>query len=157
MGESSVRIVELPPMRVASVHAYGPSPEASAWEKLVAWAEPKGLLGNLETHRIFGFDNPSPSSGSPNYGYEFWIAVGPEVEAEGETRIVEFGGGAYAVLRVEMISEPYDEIPQGWKRLHGWCEEQGYRFGNHQWLEEHISGPGDPGGFTLDLCMPIAK
>jgi AraC family transcriptional regulator len=151
------RVVNLEPMRFASVYGFGEQPEHLAWSKLEAWAGPKGYLDDLAQHRVFGFNNPNPSPGSPNYGYEFWIAVGPEVEPDGEVRIVGFGGGAYAVLRVEVADDAYEAIPEGWKRLHGWCEEQGLGFGNHQWLEEHLSAPGAPGGFTLDLYMPILK
>ena len=145
--------MKLEPMRVASVHGFGEQPEHLAWEKLEEWARPKGYLNDLEQHRIFGFNNPNPSPGSPNYGYEFWIEVGSEVEAEDDVRIAEFGGGAYAVSRVEVIGDAYEVIPEGWKRLHRWCEEQGVRFGNHQWLEGHINH--DDKGFILDLYMPI--
>ena len=150
-----VRIVKLEPMRVASVHGFGEQPEQLAWNKLEAWAGPKGYLDDPARHRIFGFNNPNPSAGSPNYGYEFWIQVGPDVDPDGEARIVDFAGGAYAVSRIEVIGDAYDVIPEGWKRLHRWCEEQGMRFGNHQWLEEHIGAPGAASGLTLDLYLPV--
>lgn len=152
-----VRIVELEPLRVASVHGFGPEPEMQAWAKLQAWAAPRGYLEDPAHHRIFGFNNPNPSAGSPNYGYEFWIEVGPDVEPEGDVRIVDFRGGAYAVSRVEARGDAYESIPQGWQRLHRWCEEQGLRFGHHQWLEQHIGGPVEEVDFTLDLHMPILK
>ena len=154
MSELEVRIVELEPMRVASVHAYSASPEHDAWNKLIAWAKPQGLLDDPETHRIFGFDNPSPSPGSPNYGYEFWIAVGPEVEPEGEVKIKDFSGGLYAVARCKGV----ENIGPTWKRLVVWGEESKYRHARHQWLEEHIGSadaPQDEEGLVLDLYMPI--
>ena len=40
-----VRFVRLTPYRVASAHAYSPQPENQAWNTLMAWAKPKGLLG----------------------------------------------------------------------------------------------------------------
>ena len=64
MSELDVRIVKLEPMRVASAHALGESPEHDAIEKLIAWAKPKGLLEDPEKHRVFGFNNPDPSPGS---------------------------------------------------------------------------------------------
>jgi DNA gyrase inhibitor GyrI len=156
MSELQVRIVKLEPMRVASAHAYSASPEGDAWNKLVAWAGPKGLLEDRASHRIFGFDNPGPSPGSPNYGYEFWIVVDPDVEPEGDVRIVDFGGGLYAVARCEGISN----IGQVWQGLAGWREDSKYRGGSHQWLEEHI-GPAevsqDPDTMVLDLYLPIVS
>jgi AraC family transcriptional regulator len=115
----------------------------------------KGLLDDRETHRIFGFNNPDPSPGSPNYGYEFWIVIGPEVEAEGEVKIKEIPGGLYAVTRCEVRGDAYEIIPGTWKRLAEWCEDSKYRCAFHQWLEEHIMG--DTSVFDLDLYLPIAE
>lgn len=158
MDVVDVRIVKLAPMRVASVYAYGSEPEHAAWAKLEAWAGPRGLMNEPEGHRIFGFNNPNPSEGSPNYGYEFWVCVGPEVEAEGEVRIEGFDGGLYAVTRVEMITEPYEQIPAGWMALSRWLEESQYQYGGHQWLEEHLTAPDlSSGKFSLDLYLPIAE
>jgi DNA gyrase inhibitor GyrI len=156
MSELEVRIVKLEPMRVASVYGFGESPERQAWEKLVAWAGPKGLLDDAEKHRIFGFNNPNPSPGSPNYGYEFWIVVGPDVEPEGDVRIVDFAGGLYAVTRCEELSK----IGQLWQRLAAWQENSEYRSGSHQWLEENV-GPvdvsHDEDALVLDLYLPIVS
>ena len=73
MTTETVQIVTLEPMRVASAWAFGPNPEEMAWQKLVAWAESHDLLST--GHRVFGFNNPNPSVGSPNYGYEYWLTV----------------------------------------------------------------------------------
>ena len=86
MSDLDVRIVKLEPVRVASFHGFGESPEDEAWNKLVAWAKPKGLLHDPQHHRIYGFNNPNPSPGSPNYGYEFWMAVGPRCKRKGTWR-----------------------------------------------------------------------
>ena len=53
MKELDVRIVELEAMRVASVYAFGESPETDAWDKLVAWINRKDLADQLDNHRIF--------------------------------------------------------------------------------------------------------
>ena len=156
MSELDVRIVELEAMRVASAHAYSASPEGDALNKLIAWAKPKGLLDDPEAHRIFGFDNPTPGPGSPNYGYEFWIEVGPGVEPEGEIKVKDFSGGLYAVTRCEVRGDPGVIIPSTWKKLVAWREESGYSYAHHQWLEKHIGPMEEPQGeFVLDLYMPI--
>ena len=155
MSELDVRIVRLEAMRVASVHAYSASPEGEAWDKLIAWAGPKGLLDDPEAHRIFGFDNPSPGPGSPNYGYEFWMVVGPDVEPEGEIKVKDFGGGLYAVTRCKGVMN----IGPTWRRLIGWRANSKYRFAHHQCLEEHIGpvadGPQDVDELVMDLYMAI--
>ena len=158
MSELDVRIVDLPPLRVASVHAYGPSPEEVAWAKLTAWAEPKGLLDGQ--HRIFGFNNPDPSPGTPNYGYEFWIVVDPEVEPEigpdDVAKIVEFPGGRYAVARCETRGD-MERIGRSWKQLVAWQETSAYSMAHHQWLEENVGYTDEAETeLVLDLHMPIA-
>lgn len=157
MSDFKVRIVALEPMRFASVYGFGKQPEYEAWEKLIAYAKPKGYLDDPTTHRIFGFNNPDPSHGSPNYGYELWIEVNSDAEPEGQIRILNFAGGLYAVTRCEVTGGNFDLIGQTWKKLATWLEDSPYKSGNHQWLEEAINIAGLPEGeIVLDLYLPIA-
>jgi DNA gyrase inhibitor GyrI len=155
MSEIQVQIVDLPPMRVARAHFYGVEPETGAWRKLLAWARAEGLLADGAARRVFGFNDPSPSAGSPNYGYTFWMAVGPEVAGSGEIEIESFGGGRYAVARCETEGD-VGRIGEGWRALVAWREKSSYGAAHHQWLEEHIGGLEAEGPLTLDLYLPIA-
>ncbi len=159
MSELNVRIVKLEAMRVASLYGFGPQPEEQAWQKLEAWAKPRGYLDDLEQHRIFGFNNPNPSHSTPNYGYELWIMVGEDVEPEGEVRILEFRGGLYAVTHLaDPFTNPYQTIPEGWKQLSMWVEDSPHKPASHQWLEEHLRTPETPAGsWSLDLYLPISE
>ena len=159
MEKLEVRIVKLEPQRMATFYGFGAQPEEQAWKKLEAWAGGRGYLDDLEHHRIFGFNNPDPSPSSPNYGYEFWITVGPEVEPEGEMRITNFSGGLYAVTRlVDPFAAPYDSIPQGWKQLVMWFEASPYKHASHQWLEEHLrTEQTPPGSWSMDLFLPVTQ
>ncbi len=156
MNTIDVRLVTLAPMRLASFYAYGPAPETEALRQLLAWAEPQGYLGHPD-HRVFGFNNPGSWSQSPNYGYESWIQVGPEIEPEAGFRVVGFAGGRYAVTRCDGRSaDPYAIIPATWQALVVWREASDYRPGGHQWLEEHLEfGPTPEEGLVLDLYLPI--
>ncbi len=154
MNALDVKIVELPAMRVVSVHAFGSEPEPKAWKKLQAWAKTHDMEAPSPGHRVFGFNNPNPSPGSPNYGYEFWVQVGPEIEAGDDATIKEFSGGRYAVTRCVGV----EQIVATWKQLVAWRENSLYRYGDHQWLEEHISmGENPDDTLVLDLYMPIKE
>jgi len=157
MGKNDVHIVELEAMRVASVWGFGVSPENEAWKKLEAWAKPKGLYNDFENHPIFGFNNPNPSAGSPNYGYELWLKVGPDTLPEGETRIVDFNGGLYAVKRCEIPTGQFEVIGESWKELVTWLEDSKYKPGTHQWLEKSVTNDSPNIEFILDLYLPIAE
>ena len=113
MNNLDVRIIELQPMTVASGLGFGPSPEPLAWSKIIDFVKSMGWLSDLESHRFFGFNNPNPSPGSPNYGYEQWITVEKGTAADGDIEIKEFTGGLYAVTRCKGIPA----ITESWGRL----------------------------------------
>ena len=141
--------------RVICHNGFGKEPESQAFEKTAAWARKHDLIDR--PHRLFGYNNPNPTPGSPNYGYDVWMTVDKTVQAEGEARIVEFTGGLYAVMRLK-VTDPGDEIPKAWRKLVLWREKSRYHEGRHQWLEEHIGSIGDSVNqmpFTLDLYLPI--
>jgi DNA gyrase inhibitor GyrI len=152
MSELNVRIVKLEPMRVVSTAGFGQGPEGQAWDKLQAWLEKKGLMGEIKARRFFGFNNPEPSPGSPNYGYEQWMEVGPEVEPEGDVRVKSFSGGMYAVTRTSLA-----EITPTWKQLVLWREGSKYRPARHQWLEECLTPFAPFEAMQFDIYLPIAE
>jgi len=157
VNEIDVRIVNLEPMRVASIWGFGQEPETIAFAKLENWAGPRGIRDDPQNHRIFGFNNPDPHPGSPNYGYEIWVEVGPEVEPSDDVRILGFDGGLYAVTRCKVLAGQYDVIGATWKKLVTWREDSEYKFGHSQWLEQNIASDEPDVEFILDLYLPIAE
>ncbi len=154
MSDLDVRIVRMEPMRVASAHGFGTNPEEQAWNKILAFADAKGL--DRGTARFFGFNNPSPSPGSPNYGYEQWMTVGPDVGPEGEVIIKEIPARMYGVTRCEGLSN----IGEVWRQLVLWFEDSAYRQPPHwhECLEELLTPPGVPyEEYVFDLYLPIAE
>jgi DNA gyrase inhibitor GyrI len=155
--KTEVKIERLALQRVVSAHGFGAQPEDLAWQKMKAWAGPKGLLGGSE-RRMFGYNNPNPSAGSPNYGYEFNLTVDEAVQAEGDLkvgdlRVKQLSGGLYAVMPFRMGEggDPNLDIPEAWKKLDAWVAENGYRHGEQQWLEEHTLD-----GQIMALFYPLA-
>ena len=158
MENIDIRIITLPPMRVASFYDFSASPETEAWKKAVSWAKSRGYWQEPPATRIFGFNNPDPSAGSPNYGYEFWLTIGPDQPSDNEMKIKEFSGGLYAVSRCEVPTDPWESIPAAWGKLVKWMESSHYNHGNHQWLEEHLTrSDTNVSGFVLDLYLPISE
>lgn len=162
MNKKDVRIVKLAPMRVASVVVISETPELEAWAKLRAWAEKKRLLGDLERHPVFGFNEPPPQPGKQEYGYMFWIRVGDDIESDDVVKVREVEGGEYAVttcvLKEELESDFFREhgVLESWWRLEEWAKENGYKYRGHPGLEK----PHDPDAgadLVLDLYYPITK
>lgn len=155
MALKDVRIVDLPDMRVASALGFGTEPEDQAFSILIAFAKRIGLEPGSPGYRTFGFDNPSPSPGSPNYGYEVWLPVGPDVEAEEPITIKEIPGSKYAVTRFTGLSN----IGRVWGELVAWFEDSSYTCPPNwgKCLEEVINPTEtDPEKWIFDLYLQIA-
>jgi effector-binding domain-containing protein len=155
MSNLDVRIVKLEPMRMASAYGFGSSPESAANKKMHDFLKPKKMLdGWGKEYRQFGFDNPSPSAGSPNYGYEIWVEVGSDVQPEGDIRIVDFCGGLYAVTQFENL----ENIGRVWKELVRWREGSKYKAACNQCLENlHNPRETDPTKLVFDLYLSISE
>lgn len=150
-----VDVVTLTPLRVASVRVFSETPERDAWEKLRAWAEPKGVLDDSDQHPIFGFNNLSPSEDSKEYGYEFWISVGPETQAEGDIVIKDFAGGFYAVTTCKLIGDPEGTIQEVWKKLWQWVQSSQYQWRKTHELEKVHDLSAPERDLVVDLYLPI--
>jgi DNA gyrase inhibitor GyrI len=150
MEALEVRIVDLAPMRVACAHGFGESPEGIAQEKMQAFISERGLTDTQH----FGFNNPNPSPGSPNYGYDAWVTVGPDVQGTDEIEIKTFEGGLYAVTRFKGL----ENIGAVWRALVNWRDVSPYQEAHHQWLEALLT-PSDVAmvEYVFDLYLPIAK
>ena len=152
MAEGEVRIVRLEPMRVASTLGFGPQPELEAWDKLMTWARATNHLDG--TQRYFGFNNPNPMPGSPNYGYEQWMTVGPDVEPVADVEIKNFEGGLFGVLRCSGLAT----IEEDWGRLAAWLEASTHRADDRECLEELLSSPVLPHTeWVFDLYVAIGE
>jgi len=143
--------MHLEPMRVAAALGFGSEPEIEAWDKLMTWARATNHLDG--TQRYFGFNNPAPMPGTPNYGYEQWMAVGADAQPLADVDIKEFEGGLYGVLRCEGLVT----IEEDWARLADWLEHSDYRADPRPCLEELLSSPVLPHSeWVFDLHVAIA-
>lgn len=153
MPELEVRIVTLDAMRVASANGFGEQPELQAWSKLLTWARLQDYE-DLSKHRFFGFNNPNPSPGSPNYGYEQWMTIGEGADSGEGIEIKDFTGGLYAVTRCESLQH----ISDIWMQLAVWREDSKYQEAHHQWLEECFTPEAERlEDYVFDLYAPIAE
>ncbi|MCX7709240.1 MAG: AraC family transcriptional regulator [Clostridia bacterium] len=152
---------ELKPMRVAYYCYYGTEPESRAFSVMSDWLKRSGLSFEKDQLRIFGFNNPSPSSpDQKEYGYEVWVTIGEDFEVNDSlVKTKTFEGGLYAVCGVRNAAGGGDGagIYETWQRFFKWITESKYSAADHQWLEEHLHFNDEfehTGG--IDLYMPIA-
>lgn len=163
------RIIEVPGSRVVSAYGFGREPENQAGALLSEFIGLMGWSGDeLKEHRLFGFNDPDPAAGSPEYGYDQWITVDegyvlPETTSDGLS-VKEFNGGLFAALRSAGIPNP-----DKWAGVTAWLNGSGYQYdGSRQWLEEIILSqvvidqmlgtenvPSDPELWEFDLLAPV--
>jgi DNA gyrase inhibitor GyrI len=155
MNKLDVHIVRLKPMNVVSAYGFGASPEGIAHDKMLAFLKSKNMLDGYGTkYRHFGFNNPNPAPGSPNYGYEIWVEVEKGIDPDGDVRIEHFPGGLYAVTRFENL----ENIGRVWCELAQWREASKYKEANHQWLENLLNPLETDGSkYIFDLYLPISE
>lgn len=79
----NVRIVYLPPIKVASICAYGKEPEDMAMKILLEFIEKSELLKYKPDAKLYGFNNPGEQDSEGNYGYEYWITIPDDFEVMG--------------------------------------------------------------------------
>jgi len=151
MGNIDVKIIKLNPMRAASFYGFGSSPEIEAHAAAREWLTEHDLI-KPNAFRNFGFNNPNPSAGSPNYGYEVWIAPTIGFPENHGAKVVEFSGGLYAVAFCPSL----DVIGQMWQKLVAWRDSSEYDRAHHQWLEE-LHNPWEFTVDRFDLYLPIKE
>ncbi|MCK9239519.1 AraC family transcriptional regulator [Desulfocurvus sp.] len=134
-----VAVKTLPEMTVAYVRHTGPYMECgAAWERLCAWAGPKGLLG--PGTRFLGLSHDDPEITAPErVRYDACITVPRETGPEGEVGVKAIGGGQYAVT---LHKGPYEKMHETYARLcGGWGPESGREFGPQASVEFYLNDP----------------
>ncbi len=145
-----VRIEHLPPMWVASVLAHGEAPEEAAWRALREWTTRQGLWSKLDQHPIFGFNNPSPSPGTKEYGYELWIQVPGPGQDEAGVVYKHFPGGRFAVTACTLA-----DIGDKWRMLWEWVQGGPHRWRRSQELERVLNPQAAAAELRLELYLPV--
>ncbi len=109
--------------------------------------------------RYFGFSNPVVVD-DYEFGYEAWAALTNITESVltetkiGDIVIKDYEGGLY--VTAEATYGPDSNLNNVWRSLHYWlAQNQQYNYGEHQWLEEHITKPGEGGFHGFKLFLPI--
>ncbi len=112
------RITTLEPARVACVRHVGPYTQVGpTWERLLAWAGARGLLG--PDGRTFGLCHDDPDTTPPErLRYDACIVVGPDVKGGAGVEVQDVAGGRYAVAThrgsYARLAETYGGLMEEW-------------------------------------------
>lgn len=150
-----VRIENIEPIRVAFVRHIGPYDECDpAWQKLCAWAGPRGLLG--PDAKVIGVSYDDPEVTPPEkIRYDACIAVGDTVEPEGEIGIKEIAGGDYAITTHK---GPFEKLIETYSQLSGeWAPQSGRVVKPTACFEIYLNDPDKtpPEELLTDIYVPL--
>jgi AraC family transcriptional regulator len=151
-----VLIRRIDPLRVAFVRHVGPFDEVgAAWQRLMMWAGPQGLLG--PGLRMLGIVQDDPEITAPEkLRYDAALVVRDGVAPSGEIGIQDVGAGEYAIV---LHTGPYNTLGQTYMRMFGeWLPESGRELESAPAIEFYLNSPmtAAPDQLRTEICLPLA-
>ena len=151
-----VQIKQLPKRRVAFVRHTGPYMSVgAAWEKLCAWAGPRGLFGPQTMMIGVCYDDPQITP-PDKIRYDACLTAGDHVQPEGEVGVQEIAAGEYAVTTHR---GPYERLSETYAKLCGeWLPQSCREPSNGPSCEIYRNDPSrtKPEDLLTDICVPLA-
>ena len=151
-----VEVKEMPEMYVAyNRHVGSYSGVGEAFEKLMRWAGPRGLLQFPKT-RMLGVYHDDPEITDPSKLRSSACITVPEgTEVEGEIGTMTIPGGKYAMARFEISPDKY---PDAWEAVFGgWFPESGYQPADGPSYELYLNNPEEhpEKKHIFDIVVPV--
>lgn len=158
-----IRIIYIPPSKVAAYRCVGESPEEPAKELISAFIKESNLQTVKPDFRLYGFNSPSPEEGQREYGYEFWVTIPDDMEVKSPIEKKELSGGLYAAHCIQFGDfhewGPFRELILNNKEYEiDWRDNEG----DGGFMEEELNIftniiEKEPKAVQLDLLIPIKK
>jgi AraC family transcriptional regulator len=158
--QTNVEVKDMPELHVAYVRHIGPYKGdqelfGRLFNKLMAWAGPRGLLRFPETKIMAIYhDNPDITDES-RLRTDACITVPEDTQVEGEIGKAKIPAGKYAVAHFEITPDQYQEA---WNAIYGgWLPESGYQPEDGPCYEVYLSDPKQhpEGKHVVDICVPL--
>ena len=150
---AKIEIKELDKMNLAYVSCIGPMNMPAAYNQLVQWAGPKGLV-NEETKMLTIYHDSFKVTSPEKVRMSASVVLDKPVEAEGAVALRSTKPGKYIVSRFQI---KMDEFERSWTSLFLWMNEQGYQKADSEPFEiYHNNMHEHPQKLAIvDLCIPI--
>lgn len=149
-----VEIQDRPPMRIAAVQHRGPPKEIGrAFERVVAWAGPRGVTLPPAVGVALYLDDMSVTPPQDQRALA-GLTVGPDVTDDDTVSVSEVPGGRHAVL---LYKGPYAKIGQGYDELFNWLPTSGEEPADRPMFEVNLNDPRStaPSELLTEICLPL--
>jgi AraC family transcriptional regulator len=125
-----------------------------AWEKLCAWAEPKGLLGQGVDYLGICWDDPDVTE-EELIRFDACITVPEEIQADQGINITEIPAGDYAVA---LHNGSYEKLIESYTEMCGeWLAKSGRQAEFTFSIEIYHNHPDEvpPDELKVEIQMPL--
>ena len=151
---ASIEIKEMPTLNLAYVTQIGVSGIEEAFQRILKWAIPRGLLANKDTNVCRVFHDSFKVTDADKVRMSIGILTNQELTADNKIGLAELEKGKNIVGRFTI--EP-KEFEKSWDSLFIWMNENGYKKADrypfeiyHNNMNEHPEKK-----CIVDLCIPI--
>ena len=151
---AKVEVKQMPGFNLAYITHIGDKGLDKAFEKLIKWAGPKGLMEKPDLKLATVYYDSFKVTDSNKVRMSACIILDEEVETEGEIGLTSMEGGKCIVARFEI---GVFEFEKSWSSLFIWMNENGYRKADrhpfeiyHNNFNEHPEKK-----FIVDMCIPV--
>jgi len=158
--QTNVEVKDMPELHVGYIRHIGPYKGdqelfGRLFNKLMAWAGPRGLLRFPETQVITIYhDNPDITDES-RLRTDACITVPEDTQVEGEIGKAKIPAGKYAVAHFEITPDQYQDA---WNAVYGgWLPDSGYQPEDGPCYELYLNDPKQhpEGKHVVDICVPV--
>lgn len=154
--EATFEIKEIPAMHVACVRHVGPYNRiGEAFERLMAWAGPRGLLRFPDTATLAVYHDSPEDTHASELRSDACVTVPRGTEVDGEVSTMEIPGGLFAVGHFVL---DHTEYAAAWDRLMGeFLPESGHQPDERLCYELYRNDPAQhpEGKHIVDICEPV--
>ncbi|TAI47477.1 AraC family transcriptional regulator [Flagellimonas allohymeniacidonis] len=152
---TEVKVKEMPKLQMVDIRHRGPYPKiGEAFQKLMGWAGPRGLLNFPKTKMVAIYYDSPRITDENKMESSACVTIEEDVEVNGEVGKVTIPKGKFAVGSFKL---KYDEFEKAWNSMSLWVPEHGFELRDGHYHEiYHNDGTQDPEGlFIVDICIPI--
>jgi len=158
--QTNVEVKDIPELHIAYIRHIGPYKGdqelfGRLFNKLMAWAGPRGLLRFPETKVMAIYhDNPDITDES-RLRTDACITVPEDTQVEGEIGKAKIPAGKYAVAHFEITPDQYQDA---WNAVYGgWLPDSGYQPEDGPCYELYLNDPKQhpEGKHVVDICVPV--
>ena len=155
--DTKVEIKEMPAMNLVYCRHTGQFDQiGKAYEKLMKWAGPRGLLNFPQTKTITVYHDDPTVTAIEKVRQSACITVEDDVKVDGEIGKMKLEGGKYAVGRFDIDEKGFEKA---WNTMCLWLTESGYQPSEGNPYELYYNSPDEDikRRFILDICIPVKQ